>query len=77
MIDSSLSINVVINVSEIIAESRPEMAKIVLSAAIKGASNSTDVAKAMIKRLRPNLMSPALAYIVKDLTFSLKQFNRN
>ena len=70
-------LNVVINVSETIGESRAEMAKIVLSATIKGASKSTDAARVMIKRLRPNLMSPALAYIAKDLTFSLKQFNRN
>lgn len=75
-LSQEIILNVVINVSEIIAESRPEMAKIVLSAALSGSTNGGDAARTMIERLRSNLLGPAIVYIVKSLTHSLKQFTR-
>jgi hypothetical protein len=52
------------------------MAKIVLSATLNGSTNGRDAARIMIERLRPNLLSPAIAYIIKGLTYPLKQLIR-
>jgi ATP-dependent DNA helicase RecQ len=75
-LSQEIILNIVINVSEMIAESRPEMAKIVLSATLNGSTNGRDAARIMIKRLRPNMLGPAIAYIIKGLTYPLKQLTR-
>jgi hypothetical protein len=70
-------LGVVMTASEDIADSRPELARLVLQAALFGAPNRREAAKLMIGSLRPPLLGPAIAVIVGALTESVGVLNRS
>jgi ATP-dependent DNA helicase RecQ len=66
----------IINSCEIIADSKVELAQLVLQSALKGASSPLDGARQMLKNLRTFLLSPAIELLVKNLTASVAKINR-
>ena len=76
-LDPEKLLGVVMTASEAIADSRPELARLVLQAALLGAPDLRDAARLMIGRLRPPLLGPAIAVLVSALTESVGALNRS